>query len=406
MTAGRPTRILYCETNIDGTVGGSYYSLLYLLKGLDRARYHPIALFADDHTLMPAYHAAGIETLIWPGPRPFTFGAAASRAPHLLGAPIEAAQKAMNLARGYLASSIVRAAFLRRQGIDVVHLNNSILYNHDWMLAAKLAGIKGVCHERGINDYYPAAAKYFGKRLDAIVCISDAVRTNMAARGVGFPNIVTIHNGLDPDAMKTERSPEQLRAAYGLDPCTPVVGMIGNIKSWKGQHTVVQGLDRVRRACPAIRCVFVGNTSPADVPYERELRSLVASLDLEQHVIFAGFQPNVTDFLRMFDVVVHASVAPEPFGRVLLEAMACRKAVVGARAGAVPEIVEDGKTGLTFTPADADGLAEAVIALITDRPRALRMGEEGYARLVRHFHIARNVESTERLYETLLGRAN
>ncbi|HET7217824.1 MAG TPA: glycosyltransferase family 4 protein [Vicinamibacterales bacterium] len=401
MSAGRPTRILYCETNVDGTVGGSYYSLLYLLKGLDRKRYHPIALFSSDHTLMPAYHAAGIETIIWPGPRPYRF-AARVQAP-VLHFPLMAVQKAVNVARGYLISSVVRAAFLRKHRIDVVHLNNSILYNHDWMLAAKLAGAKGVCHERGINDQYPATAKYFGKRLDAIVCISDAVRTNMQEHGAGFPNIVTIPNGLDPDAMRVERTPEVLRATLGLDASTPVVGMVGNIKAWKGQHTVVHAMDRIRRECPDVRCVFVGDTAPADQPYDREVRALVAALELEEHIIFAGFQRNVTDFLNMFDVVIHASVAPEPFGRVILEAMACRKAVVGARAGAIPEIVDEGKTGLTFPPADADCLADAVIALMRDRRRAEAMGQEGYCRLVRHFHIARNVESTERLYESLLG---
>jgi glycosyltransferase involved in cell wall biosynthesis len=402
----RPTRILYCETNVDGTVGGSYYSLLYLLKGLDRCRYHPIALFSSDHTLMPAYRAAGIETLVWPGPRPFTFAKRFKKAPRLLASAAFAAQKGLNLARGYLFSSVVRAAFLRRNRIDVVHLNNSILYNHDWMLAARLAGIKGICHERGINNYYPAVAKYFGKRLDAIVCISDAVRSNMVDRGVNFANMVTIHNGLDPDAMRIERSPEQLRAAFGFTPETPVVGMVGNIKAWKGQHTVVQAIARVVRVHPELKCLFVGDTSPADVPYAEEVRRLVESLQLEQHIVFAGFQRNVTDFLRMFDVVIHASVAPEPFGRVLLEAMACRKAVVGARAGAVPEIVDDGRTGLTFTPADAEGLAEAILALVSDRLRAQRMGEEGYARLVKHFHIARNVESTQRLYETVLSGAH
>jgi glycosyltransferase involved in cell wall biosynthesis len=404
MTPTRPVRILYCETNVDGTVGGSYYSLLYLLKGLDRKRYHPIALFSNEHTLMPAYRSAGIETIIWPGPRPYTFGAGLNG--RWAGAPVLAMQKALNLGRGYVVSSIVRAGFLRKHQIDVVHLNNSILYNHDWMLAARLAGIKVVCHERGINDHYPAAAKYFGRRLDAIVCISDAVRTNMQERGAGFPNIVTIHNGLDPDAMRVERSPEVLRAAFGLTASTPVVGMVGNIKAWKGQHTVVHAMDRVRKACPEIRCLFVGDTSPADVPYDREVRNLVATLGLEEHIIFAGFQQNVTDFLKMFDVVIHASVAPEPFGRVILEAMACKKAVVGARAGAIPEIVDEGKTGLTFPPADAGGLADAVISLICDKRRAEEMGEQGYTRLVRHFHIARNVESTERLYETLLSGAH
>ena len=406
MTATKPVRVLYCENNTDGTVGGSYYSLLYLVKGLDRSRYEPIVVFYTEHSLLPAFREANIETVIWPKPGAYTFGARMSRAlgPLRVGALV--VQKIMNFWRSFVIAAIARAWYLVRRQVRIVHLNNSVLYNHDWMFAARLTGRVCVTHERGINDHFPAMARYFGRRLDAVICISEAVRENMRRRGANFENLVTIFNGLDPSTMTTTTRPEEIRRSLGLEPMDVVVGMIGNIRAWKGQDTLVHAVDRVRRTVPAVRCVLVGDTSPADREYGEQLTRLVAELGLERHVVFAGFRRNVADFLMMFDVVVHTSVLPEPFGRVILEAMACRKAVIASGAGAIPEIVEEGRTGLMFPPGDADALAEAITRLTHDRREFKEMGERGYERLLREFHITRNVEATQRLYETRLRAAS
>ena len=394
-----PVNILFCESNVDGTIGGSYFSLLYLVKGLDRTRFNPIVVFYSDHSLMTAFRETGAETMVWPRGTAFSFGARLPGPARPLGL---AAQKGLNLVRGFVAPTLARARFLRQRRIGIVHLNNSILYNHDWMAAARLARTVCVSHERGINDEYPGRARFFGRGLDAIVCISRAVDENMRARGAGFDNLRTIHKGLDPAMMTLTTPPHVLRARFGIAPSDPVVVMVGNLKEWKGQHTLVEAMDQVRRAHPSVRCVLVGATSPADAAYEARLRAMVASLGLERHIVFAGFQRGVADFVAMGDVLVHASVLPEPFGRVILEGMACRKPIVGARGGAITELVAEGETGLTFTPGDAASLAEAVRTIVGAPELAQRMGEAGHARLVKEFHIDRNVEATERMYEELL----
>ncbi len=403
MTQRPRARILYCENNVDGTVGGSYYSLLYLLRGLDRTRYSPIAVFYTHHALLTAFREAGVETLVWRKPKSFAFAARMSGRLPWLRPPLLVLQKALNVLPTLVLPALARAWFLRRRAVRIVHLNNTVLLNHDWMLGARLAGVPCVTHERGINESYAGAGRLFGRRLAAVICISEAVRDNMRRRGADFGNLITIPNGLDPETMRVHTPPAEVRSALGLDPDAVVIGMVGNIKAWKGQEILVQAMDRIRRACPAARCVLVGDTSPADLEYEHAVRQLVSSLGLQQHVIFAGFQRNVTDFLLAFDVVVHASVLPEPFGRVILEAMACRKPVIGSRAGAIPEIIEEGVTGLTFPPGDPQALAEAIADVIRNRERARELGENGYHRLVERFHIARNIEATQRVYETLLA---
>lgn len=403
-----PVKVLYCENNVDGTVGGSYYSLLYLVKNVDRRRYHPIVIFYTEHTLLPAYREAGVETYVWEKAKTFTFGVADHGVWKWLGPfrPIALIfQKALNLLHEFVFPALARVWYLKWNGIQIVHLNNSVLYNHDWMFAARLAGVKCVTHERGINDWFTASAKYFAKGLDAVICISEAVRRNMHERAADFGNLIVIHNGLDPNSMKMGMSPDVLRTVYGIAPDSVVIGMIGNIKSWKGQDTLIRAIDRVRGAFPSVRCLLVGDTSPSDKEYERSLHELVALLGIDKQIVFTGFQRNVADFLMMFDVMVHASVLPEPFGRVILEAMACKKPVIGARAGAIPEIIEEGKTGMTFPPGDSERLAEAIVGLIGDRERIRRFGENGFNRVMNEFHIKRNVEATQGLYERILGAA-
>jgi glycosyltransferase involved in cell wall biosynthesis len=404
MTSRKPTRVLYCETNVDGTIGGSYYSLLYLIKGLDKSRFSPFVVFYVNHGLLPAFEAAGARTIVWPKSRRFAFVERLPRTLLWARPMVLAVQRALNLFQGFVSPTIARVFFLTRHRIDLVHLNNSILYNHDWMAAARLTGRRCVCHERGINEFYPPAAKYWGRHLDAIVCISEAVRNAMAAADADFGNLITIPNGFDPAEMLVAVPPAELRRRLHISDAAGVVVMVGNLKAWKGQETVIRAIEVVKRAHPSVRCVLVGATAPADRAFEDEMRGLVADLGLADSIIFAGFHRNVADLLMMGDVIVHASVRPEPFGRVLLEAMACRKPIIGSRAGGVPEIIEHGRTGLMFPPGDYQALADAILGLLANREEADRMGQNGYQRLLDRFHIALNIEATVQVYERSLAR--
>ena len=405
-TRGKSRRritVLFCETNPDGTIGGSYYSLLYLVKGLDKSRFAPLVLFQRSHGLLDAFKAAGAETIVWEKPRPFNF------APHFpgplaLALPLVlAVQKGMNIFRVLLWPTWLRVLFLWRRRVDLVHLNNSILRNHDWMLAARLMRRRCVSHERGINEHYPPLAKYFGRGLDAIICISQAVRDTMTAAGADFGNLRTIHNGLDPDEVRPQVPAAMVRDRLAIPPGADVIVMLGNLKAWKGQETVVRAVDRVRRSRPLVRCLLVGDTAVADRPFEEGLRRLVTELGVDSHIVFAGYHQNVADFVLLADVVVHASIRPEPFGRVVLEAMACRKPVIASLGGGVTEIVDHGRTGLLFPPGDDQALASAILELLGDRDRAVRMGEAGYVRLLERFNISQNVEATEATYDRVLG---
>jgi len=310
-------------------------------------------------------------------------------------------QSALNFLQFVVFLSLSYAWFLKCERVDLLHLNNSIVRNAEWFLAAFISRTHCVTHERGINDRFSGVARFIAPRLDAIICISTAVRDNMVRRGIPPRNLHIIHNGLDPLEIRPSRSAAELRAAWGLERRSPVVGMVGNLKRWKGQHVLVQALPSMKAAFPELVCLLIGDTSPADKAYEAHLRALIAELGLEGTVRFLGYQRNVADALSLLDVAILASTQ-EPFGRVLLEAMALKKPIVASHSGAVAEIVVDGATGYIFPDGDSVRLAAHTISLL-ERPASARaMGEAGFQRLTDVFHIRQNVVRTEQLYDEIL----
>ncbi len=387
-------RVLYVEGNDDGTIGGSYFSLLFLVSGLDRTRFTPIVVFATENTLLPRFHAAGARTLIVPvGVR--------ARAAGRLGRLFT---RAVNHCLTYLVMPRRLARILRSEKIDLVHLNNSIRGNHAWMLAARLAGVPCITHERALRRGFVARDRRLARDLGAVICISSAVRENFVAYGLGELPLVTIFNGLDPAQMKCTRAAADVRAEIGVAPDSRLIGIVGNIKPWKGQEVVIRAVGLLRDEFPDLACVLIGDTSPNAAAYREQMLALTRELGIEKRVHITGFRNDVPDYINALDIQVHASIDPEPFGRVLLEAMALSKPLVASNGGAAPEIVKHEQTGLLFEPGNPTALAAALRTLLADRPRAAAMGAAGHARLLADFSIHRNIELTQQIYERLLRK--
>jgi glycosyltransferase involved in cell wall biosynthesis len=292
---------------------------------------------------------------------------------------------------------------LRRERIALVHLNNGIIMNHPWMVAAWISRTPSVNHERGINASFLPRARLLARTLDAVICISGAVYRSMLANGLGHLPMVTIHNGLDVSAVRVTRLPEEIRAEFGLDQHCRLVGMIGHLRAWKGQDILVQAMAALRDDFPELVCLMIGDVSPEEREYRDKLTMQIDDLGLTGRVLITGNRPDVANYINALEIQVHASIAPEPFGRVLLEAMALAKPLVASRGGAVPEIVIDGITGLLFEPGNPASLAISLRDLLSDCDAALAMGRAGRRRLEACFTIQQSTSQVEGLYQKLLG---
>lgn len=388
-------RILFLEHSTDGTIGGSHLCLLEICHNLDPNKFQAVVVFFESNPLIDDFRETGAEVHIlklaanWVPPKFI---------PNFVARVLSFS---VNLARVLLVRTAAWSLLLRRLKIDIVHINNACGYDHDLMLAARLTRKPCLVHERGIQPYIGYRTRYFANRVDRIVAISDAVADNLISQGIHPERIVRIDDGIDASRFTQHESETVIRARYDIDADTPTIGIVGNIKSWKGQHIVVDAVGVLIREYPRLRCLVIGSVADAD--YHQELLSRAKSAGIpSSSLIFTGYVPHPADLMRVMDIVIHASVEPEPFGIVLLEAMGCGKPLISTNIGGPREIVVHGETGLLVNPGDHEALARAVSDLLADPVGAKRMGERARVRYYERYTIQKNVAAIEREYLALL----
>ena len=298
--------------------------------------------------------------------------------------------------------SVARLTLLiRRERFDLV-LTDSAKADIYGTLAGWLARRPVVWH---IHDIFEAPvfsalnlwliktfASHFAKR---IISVSEAAKKALVDMGVPGEKVQTVYNGIDMDAARKTKNPEEVRTGLGIDPGVPVAGMVGRLVDWKGPDYFIKAAAEVLRAVPEARFLMVGDAVHGEKSYVDTLKSLRGELGLEDRMVFTGFRDDVLDIVSSMDVMVHASVLPEPGAQVLFEAMAEGRPVVATRGGGVSEIVDDGVTGLLVPPRDADAMAEAITTILLDRDKARRMGEAGLKKATESFtvsNMARGIE--------------
>jgi glycosyltransferase involved in cell wall biosynthesis len=179
-----------------------------------------------------------------------------------------------------------------------------------------------------------------------------------------------------------------LRAQLGWEG-SRVLGVFSRITQWKGQDVVLRALVNV----PSLVAVFVG--AEEDSASGNKLRLLARELGVADRVRFLGFRNDVPQLMRAVDCIAHVSIDPEPFGRVVVEGMLAGRPVIATRAGGIPEIIEDGVSGILITPGSPDELAAALLRIFSDRVEAARMAASGQERALALFSEARMLREIE-----------
>jgi glycosyltransferase involved in cell wall biosynthesis len=174
----------------------------------------------------------------------------------------------------------------------------------------------------------------------------------------------------DPEALP---SPQEARRELGLTGPGPWLGLVGRLQRWKGMHTAIAALPAVRTRHPDAQLVIVGAPHETEPAYPDELRALAARLGVTDAVRFAGFQRDVPRWMQAMDVILHTSDR-EPFGIVVIEAMALGKPLVAGAGGGPAEIVTDGADALLAPFEDVGALAGAITRLLDDPATTARMG--------------------------------
>lgn len=284
---------------------------------------------------------------------------------------------------------------LRQLRPDLVH-TNSLKSGVYGSIAARAAGVPVVWHlrDRIAEDYLPRPAV---RLLGAFVArMADGVIANSTATLETLPARARERGLVIPDSVELSTRPPN------VDASAITFGMLGRIAPWKGQDLFLRAF---AGAFPAgsERAVLVGTPMFGEEDYERELHELVTQLGLTGRVQFRGFREDIWGELASFDVLVHASVIPEPFGQVVLEGMAAGLAVIAPDEGGPAAVIADGETGRLFASRDRESLAAAMAALSADATARRRLGGAA-RRAAEDYKPQALAERLERAYDSLLQR--
>ena len=230
------------------------------------------------------------------------------------------------------------------------------------------------------------------RQVDCFICASEAIRRMVVEDGIPAERTVTVHEGIDLSRVQAA-PPARPHEDFWLPHDAPIVGNVAALVPHKGQRYLIEAASTVVQRVPDARFVIAG---------EGELRAAlerqIKERRLEKHVLLAGFRPDVLSLHKSFDIFVLSSTT-EGLGTSLLDAMACARPIVATTAGGIPEVVEDGVTGLLVPPKDPDALARALVTLLKDAGLREKLGAAGLARVRDRYTAERMVQDTLGVYQ-------
>jgi glycosyltransferase involved in cell wall biosynthesis len=267
--------------------------------------------------------------------------------------------------------------------------------------AARRAGIVSVWYQHNRPEF-TSVFDWWAAVTDTSMIVANSQFTARLQRRINFRRqpIEVVYPPIEPPQNQHDNL--QTRKNLGFSEGDVVALLPARLQRWKGQDTAIRALASAARESPHLRLLLAGGTLFGLEPqYKGELESLARKLGVTQSVRFAGHCEDLGSLYDACDLMLHTSRDPEPYGLVVAEARAHGCAIIASDAGAIPEQITHGQTGLLVPPNDSDALAAAMVRLARDKELRRNLGEAAGAT---HFQTATRASSQfERLYDKVLA---
>ena len=378
-----PIRILRVITRLN--IGGPARHVVLLNAALDDGLAFRSTLVAGttgphEGSMLDFAHAHGVEPILVPS----------------LGREISPFDDLLSLAR---LVQLVRAT-----RPDIVHTHMAKAGSLG-RLAAHLCGVPLIVHTyhgHVFHGYFSPAKtrlvlgieRALGLLTDRIIAVGSGQRDEIAGYGVAPPDkLVPIPLGLELDAfLGAERERGALRRELGIDPQTPLVGIVARLVPIKAHEVFFAAAALVHQRLPQAQFLVIG-----DGERRAELEAFVDGHGLREHVRFVGWRADMPRVYADLDVVALTS-RNEGSPVSLIEALAAGRPVVSTAVGGVPEVVIGGQTGLLVPPDEPAAFAEALLGLLDDPQRAARLGQAGRRHVYPRYDSSRLIDDVRSLY--------
>ena len=410
MSTTAKKNILYVENGIG--YGGAIICLRHLVRNLDRSRYTPLVVTGRTS---PDYQDIANEA---------QWQYIADRHIDNVGLRARLAKVAwLNNSTGlrFISSQLLARAddvfnflpfFLRllwtakRFRADLIHANNDPVCNRAALLAAKLLGIPCVCHIRGGNNEGSRFLHWLYTLPDHFISVSHWVAKSMQDKlHIPAEKISVVYDGIALEKLNVHADGTEFRRAYHIPDDAFAAGLVGLLMSWKGQALFLDAAKLLRAKIPHLKMLMIGGTPDDCVAYEAMLRQRVIAEDLSGLVIFTGHVSAMEAVYNGLDVVLSASIDPEPLGTVVIEAMAMGRPLIAPNHGGAAEMMQHEETGLLFTPRDAQSLADAIEKFYHSKTLRTTLGANARSAALKAFAVETHVERVQAIYQQLLAQA-
>lgn len=276
---------------------------------------------------------------------------------------------------------------------DVLHSHLSTAsWWSGWL--ERLGGPPSIGHVHGFTS------SFWHAQQSHLVACSQAVKRDLVEKGIRADRVSVIHYPVDPNDQPRKRLPAEVRAEFGVDAATPVVGTFAHLSVKKGYCELVRAAELVLNHVPNAQFWCFG-----EGPLRSELAQQIEAAGIADRVRLLGFRRDVPDLMQAVDVMCLPSHR-EPFGLVYVEAALAEKPVIACEAGGAPEIIEDGETGLLVRPQNVPDLTQAILALLDNRGHAAKMGRRARELALERFTWPRYLARLREVYDHVLGRAS
>ena len=368
LTGGQRIRVV--EVLATGTNGGAQEHVYSLLTRLDRERYDASVVSLSAGSAVRKLQRAGFDVLV-------------------IDEPDDA------IAVGALA-------------VYLVEVRADVIHNH--MFRAETVGTRAAMALADIGHRRPYVVstvhssrirsqedrqvlRDLTPHMDQLIAVSQMVERKLEDEGRTTAPVRRIYNGVDLSRYEQQEACCTLPEEYGMEPGSQLVGVVARLEPEKGHPTLLEAWPRVLRAVPDAYLLIVGEGSRREA-----LEAQARELRIAHRVVFTGRRDDVPAVTAALDVAVLPSYR-EAQGLSVLEAMALSRPVVASNVGGIPEMIEDGVTGLLVPPHDAETLAGAITRLLRDHPYADTLARAGHDLVHDRFCIELMVEAIQTIYD-------
>jgi glycosyltransferase involved in cell wall biosynthesis len=401
-------RVIYL--NPCGQMGGAEMCLMDILASIHAAEpgWELCLVLGEDGPLADRARATGVQVIVAP------FPPALARLGDSRGGPLGALWSCLKAAAGTVRYAAKLRRILTKLDPGVIHTNGFKM--HVLGAWARPKNVPVIWH---VHDYVSTRPlmkrllRTYAKRCSAVIANSESVAGDV--RTVCGPQMeaIYIYNAVDPRRYfpmdgRPASEKADLDSLAGLEPPveeTVRIGLVATLAHWKGHAVFLRALAQLPPDLPYRAYVIGGAIYQTENSQSTidDLRKLALQLGVAEKTGFTGYVEDAGAAIRALDILVHASTQPEPFGRVIVEGMACGRAVISSAAGGAAELITEGQDALAHSPGDYVGLAARMMELIKDPELRARLGRAGVITAQRRFDPSRLPGELIPLYRRVMG---